>query len=168
MRASSLLIATLFTTHVFAGDFTLQTDAFKVAQTIPKDYTCDGNNLSPQLNWAQPPAKTKSFTLIMSDPDAPSGTYYHWIVYNIPYSTLSFAKGINKYPEGSILGKNSEGTLEYKGPCPPPGKAHHYVFTLYALDTVLTLPEGTNAEKLLPILNNHLIEKVEITGSYGR
>ena len=113
---------------VLAAAFVLTSPAFHSGGTIPKRYTCDGANVSPALRWTAPPRRTASFSLTVFDPDAPGGGFLHWRIARLAASTRSL-------PTGSRLGGlNSAGTRGWTGPCPPPGPAHHYVFTLRALD----------------------------------
>ena|SRR3990167_5003786 len=149
--------------------FTLQTTSFTVNSTIPTQFTCDGKDVSPELSWQNTPKNTKSLTLVMSDPDAPLGTFYHWIVYNIPPQTNAFSQGIATLPAGSLVGKNDFGHYQYNGPCPPKGSKHAYHFTLYALDTILSLhPESVNGESILKAINQHIIDSVDMVVYYGR
>ena len=133
---------------------------------IPSDLTCDGADRIPTLNWANAPKETVSFALIMDDPDAPAGTWDHWIVFNIPkhIGELSHKQPL---PAGSLNGKNSWGTLNYGGPCPP-DREHRYFFTLYALDTTLNLPQGSSKASILAKIAGHVLEKVSVIGLYER
>lgn len=150
-----------------AHAFTLSSTAFSNLGTIPIKYTCDGNDISPPLSWKQAPAATKSFALILSDPDAPGGTFYHWVLFNIPASMNSLPEGLSN--EKITVGKTSWGKSQYNGPCPPKGSPHHYIFTLYALDTPqLTLAQSTDAEALLRNINKHILAQTELTGLYAR
>lgn|SRR3990167_971536 len=148
--------------------FALSTTAFLDKGILPVLYTCDGKDISPQLEWINVPANTKTFALIFSDIDPPDGTFYHWVVFNIPVSTTSFDQGIEKLPSGSVAGINDFKNLKYNGPCPPKGSAHTYVFTLYALDTKLTLKEGANAKSVLDAIQNHMLGQAQLTTVYSR
>ncbi len=148
----------------------LSSPAFKMGETIPKVYTCDGEDRSVPLSWTEPPAGTRSFALIADDPDAPMGTWVHWVLYNIPASTRSLPEGISAaatLPDGSLHGKNSWQRLGYGGPCPPRG-THRYFFKLYALDTVLTLRAGATKEELLKAIAGHILAQAELMGVYKR
>lgn len=168
MRFLFVLLGIFFMTASHAASFSIMSDSFKPNQNIPVEYTCDGNDASPNLSWDGLPEKTQSLVLILSDPDAPSGTFYHWIVYNLPVSINSLAKGISEYPEGSQIGNNGAGKDAYMGPCPPKGKPHRYFFTLYALDTRLNLADGANAETVLTAMKGHVLKESQIMAFYGR
>lgn len=145
--------------------FSIHTTAFKNNGKIPKQYSCDGQDISPALAWQNTPANTKSFALILSDPDAPGGTFYHWVVYNIPSSVMELAEG-DSLPPGAIAGKNSWGKKQYNGPCPPHGSEHHYIFTLYALDAKLSLSADVDALTLEDAIQTHIVGKTSITGLF--
>jgi Raf kinase inhibitor-like YbhB/YbcL family protein len=149
------------------NNFTLKAPA--ISNQIPVRYTCDGKNISPKLIWSNIPANTSTLALILSDPDAPtpSGNFYHWVVYNIPPSTSSFAEGISSLPKKSITAKNGWAKAQYNGPCPPTGNTHHYVFTIYALDTSLTLRSDSNASTLIHAMQNHILAQASFTALYG-
>jgi Raf kinase inhibitor-like YbhB/YbcL family protein len=149
-----------------AEAFTLQTTSFSDQGTLPVVYTCDGEDISPALSWKEAPEKTASLALIVADPDASSGTFYHWVVYNIPPAVTEFARG--KLPAGVIEGRNSWSSAQYRGPCPPKGETHHYIFTLYALDNKLTLPPSADAKMVLDAIQSHILAKAELTSLYHR
>ena len=138
--------------------------AFQHKGAIPSEYTCDGLDISPELIISDVPKNSKSLVLINDDPDAPVGTWDHWIVFNIPTSTTKIQKGTE--PEGTP-GKNSWGRTGYGGPCPPSGM-HRYFFKLYALDTELNLPKGATKKEIEKIMQAHIIEKTELIGLYKR
>jgi len=142
----------------------LTSSAFQNNGAIPTEYTCDGADLSPPLTINDIPKNAKSLALISDDPDAPVGTWDHWVVFNIPPSTLQIPKGTE--PQG-VAGKNSWGKTGYGGPCPPSG-THRYFFKLYALDTTLSLPQGANKKQIEAAMQGHIIEKAELMGSYKR
>lgn len=131
---------------------------------IPSEYTCDGADSSPPLTISDVPKNAKSLALIMDDPDAPVGTWDHWIVFNIPASTKQIQKGTE--PQG-VGGKNSWGRTGYGGPCPPSG-THRYFFKLYALDTELNLPKGSTKRDLERAIEGHILAKAELMGTYKR
>ncbi|MAE42683.1 YbhB/YbcL family Raf kinase inhibitor-like protein [Candidatus Woesearchaeota archaeon] len=137
---------------------------FEHNKEMPSEYTCDGSNINPELNIEDVPENAKSLALIMDDPDAPMGTWIHWVVWNIPTETKTIAKG--NEPEG-VQGTTSFGDKGYGGPCPPSG-THRYFFKLYALDTTLDLPEGSKKEDLLKAMEGYIIEKTELVGLYKR
>lgn len=144
---------------------TLTTTSFSSLKGLAKTYTCDDENISPNLDWKNIPENTKSFVLILSDPDAPDGIFYHWVVYNIPPTTTSFSEGLENIP--GKVGKNSFGNVRYDGPCPPKGVTHSYVFTLYALDSLLDLPDGSDAKVVLNAAQKHILSKTELSTSFG-
>lgn len=138
---------------------------------VPKQNTCDGSDTSPALNWTAPPSGTKSLALTVTDPDAPSGTFTHWVLYNLPAGSTSISAGVPKQgqlPDGSRQGRNDFGKLGYGGPCPPAGKPHRYVFTLYALDRELNLEPGATRSQVESAFDGHVIAQSELTARYGR
>jgi Raf kinase inhibitor-like YbhB/YbcL family protein len=148
----------------------LSSRAFSHGEMIPKQYTCDGQELSPPLEWQGAPAGTKSFALIMDDPDAPKTVFVHWVVYNIPASASSLPEGLPREPvlsDGIRQGENSAGRIGYFGPCPPSG-VHRYSFRLYALDTVLNLDAGATKQELMRAMQGHILAQAELLGRYGR
>ncbi len=150
--------------------FVLTSTAFEYEDTIPVTYTCDGEDISPPLTWSEPPAGTAAFALIMDDPDAPAGTWVHWVLYNLPAETRSLPAGIPtdaERPDGSRHGRNSWRRLGYGGPCPPRG-THRYYFKLYALDTSLDLPTGATKEDLLQAMEGHILAQAILMGTYSR
>ena len=149
---------------------TLASVAFRHQQPIPAKYTCSGDNVSVPLQWADPPDGTQSFALIMDDPDAPSGTYVHWVIYNLPAGTRALAENVPAdatLPDGSMNGQNSARRSGYTGPCPPSG-THHYFFKLYALNTLLSLKPGATKEQLLSAMQGHILMQTELMGTYQR
>jgi Raf kinase inhibitor-like YbhB/YbcL family protein len=151
-------------------DFVLTSAAFSMEEAIPTKYSCDGENISPPLEWSDPPDGTQSFVLISDDPDAPAGTWVHWLLYNIPADARALPEAIppeGELPDGSRHGKNSFRRLDYGGPCPPSG-THRYFFKLYALDTVLDLEPGADKETLLQAMGGHILAQSELMGTYSR
>jgi Raf kinase inhibitor-like YbhB/YbcL family protein len=142
----------------------IESPAFVHEQIIPKRYTCDGEDLSPPLHFKDLPAKTKSLVLIVDDPDAPVGTFDHWLVWDIPPSTLDVKEGAKMSHQGT----NGFGTQKYRGPCPPKGRAHRYFFKLYALDSLLNLPEGSSKTDLEEAMEGHVLGKTHLIGRYQR
>ena len=137
--------------------------AFENYGSIPTKYTCDGLDISPPLNFSNIPENTKSLALVMYDPDAPLGTFYHWIIWNIPPNVTGFLEGEEiTYPQGI----NDFGVIGYRGPCPPSG-THHYHFKVYALDTTLNLENGATMEELDKALSGHVLAIGELVGIYG-
>ena len=145
----------------------LTSSVFTHQNEIPARYTCDGDNISPPLNWVEIPANTKSLVLIMDDPDAPRGTWDHWIIFNLPVNTNSLPEGVKEFPMGTKFGKNSWGKENYGGPCPP-DKQHRYFFRLYALDSCLELPNGVSKEKIQQTIKGKIIAETELIGLYAR
>jgi Raf kinase inhibitor-like YbhB/YbcL family protein len=149
----------------------LTSAAFRSNGPISKKYTCDGDDISPPLSWTAPPEGTKSFALILDDPDAPVGTWVHWVLFNIPADTRSLpedAPADDQLPDGSRHGKNSWRRVGYGGPCPPPGSAHTYVFKLYALAAKLDLPAGATMENVTDASTGKILARAELRGSYSR
>lgn len=150
--------------------FDLISKAFGSGETIPRKYTCDGPDLSPSLRWTDPPAGTKSLALICDDPDAPIGTWVHWVFYGISQDTRELPEGVpkDKVLEDGRQGKNDFGRIGYGGPCPPRGPAHRYFFKLYALDRELDLSPGMTKASLLKAMEGHILARAELMGRYGR
>ncbi len=149
-----------------AALFAIKSASFVDRKNIPALYTCDGQDLSPQLAWSGAPARTESYVLICDDPDAPVGIWYHWVLYNIPSAVTELPEGVAA-PSGAVLGKNSWGRTQYNGPCPPASSIHRYNFTLYALDMRLTLPGGADAQTVLKAIQGHVLNKTTIMGVFG-
>lgn len=145
--------------------FHLRSPAFKEGEAIPSKYTCDGENISPPLLFENTPQGTKSLVLIVDDPDAPSKTWVHWVVYNIPATTAEAKEG--KALSGSIEGLNDFGDRSYGGPCPPSG-THRYFFKLYALDQLLSLKEGATKEQVEKAMQPHILAEAQLMGTYSR
>ena len=143
----------------------LTSDAFANGQSIPAKYTCKGRNISPALAWTEPPAGTQSLALIMDDPDAPGGTWVHWVLFNIPASARNLQEDLPA--SGISVGKNSWGDMRYGGPCPPSG-THRYFFKLYALDTGLSLSPGVIKEQLLKAMQGHILAQGELMGTFSK
>lgn len=146
-----------------------ESDAFAANSKIPVKYTCDGESISPPLKWGEPPSQTKSIALIVDDPDAPNGTFVHWVFYNLPPQTRNLPPAIptTAKVEGGIQGKNGRNDFGYTGPCPPNG-THRYFFKLYALDTVLNLDPGATKDKLQAAMEHHILATAEFIGLYQR
>lgn len=149
--------------------FELTIAAFPEGGEIPALYTCDGANLSPSIEWDGPPPHTLSFALIVDDPDAPNGTWNHWLLYDIPGHTRALAQGAKTGTFG-VSGKNDFGKLGYGGPCPPRGDgSHHYYFRLFALSTSsLGLREGENRKALDTAMRGHVLAEASYYGLYKR
>lgn len=143
-------------------DLTVSSPAFGNNSRIPAKYTCDGEDVNPPLNVSGIPPKTKSLALIVDDPDAPRGTFVHWVVYNIPPTGR-----IGEDTVPGVEGTNSGGGRSYGGPCPPPG-THRYFFKVYALDTELRLESGIGKDRLLEAMKGHVLAVGELVGLYSR
>jgi Raf kinase inhibitor-like YbhB/YbcL family protein len=144
--------------------------AFKEGKMIPSKYTCDGEDISPRLILESVPDGTKSIALINDDPDAPMGTWVHWVLYNLPGDTKDLPENITAIPtlpNGARNGTNSWGRLGYGGPCPPSG-THRYYFKFYALDIMLDLDSGATKEQVLKALENHILAEGQLMGTYQR
>lgn len=152
--------------HEVLGKLLLTSDAFTDGQPIPAPYTCDGSNATPALRWNEPPAGTKSLALVVEDPDAPGGTFWHWGIYDIPASARSLGQG----PTVGKVTINDFGKAGYGGPCPPKGNgSHHYHFRLFALDVDrVQLGEEAKAVDVEQKLAPHAIAKGELIGTYER
>lgn len=149
----------------------ISSDAFKDGEKIPAKYTCDGFNVSPSLQWGEPPAGTVSFALIVDDPDAPAGTFTHWVLFNVPVGIRSLGEGIprqERLQNRALHGKTDYGTVGYGGPCPPRGPVHHYRFTIYALDGTLNLRAGASKKQLLDAMKGRILAQGQLTGLYQR
>jgi len=145
--------------------------AFSAGEAIPRKFTCDGPDASPQLKWNDAPANTQSIALIMDDPDAPGGTWVHWVLYDLPANNRELSEGVAKQeqlPSGARQGRNDFGKIGYGGPCPPPGKPHRYFFKLYALDTMLGGAKITNKADLLAAMKGHIVAQAELMGKYKK
>ncbi len=166
------LLSTLLVSTSFAEDannaFALNTNGFLNEGIMPVLYTCDGKNVSPELDWTNTPAKTQSLVLLMTDENAPQRPFYHWVLYNLPASTTKLAQGLTKAPSGSVMGLNTFEKLQYDGPCPPKDSTHTYTITLYALDTSLKLPDGSNGETVSNAMKDHILGKAVFVGVYSR
>lgn len=144
--------------------------AFAEGGMIPKEYTCDGPNVSPPLSWTGAPKDTKSLALICDDPDAPSRTWVHWVIYNVPPDTAGFPEQVpadSTLPNGARNGISDFGKFGYGGPCPPSG-THRYFFKLYALDAVLNLSGRVTKKDLLAAMEKHIVGEGQLMGKYKR
>ena len=150
------------------NQLTLKSSAFKNGDMIPRRFTCDGENINPFLEIKNTPANTKSFALVVDDPDATNGkTWDHWVMWNIDPKTQYIME--DNIPAGAVEGLNSWSKMKYGGPCPPQGaKPHRYIFTLSALDTMLDLPASSTKADLEQVMQSHVIEKTTLMGLYGR
>jgi Raf kinase inhibitor-like YbhB/YbcL family protein len=152
-------------------DLTITSAAFRNGAEIPKKFTCDGADVSPSLSWTGTPGQTQSFTLIADDPDAPAGTWTHWVLYDLPAGVTELQENVSKVdklPNDARQGRNDFRKLGYGGPCPPPGKPHRYYFKLYAVDTKLNLAPGASKDEVEKALQGHVVAKAELMGRYSR
>lgn len=144
----------------------LASPAFNDQGQIPAKYTCDGSALNPPLQIQGVPPAAQSLVLIVDDPDAPAGIWYHWLLFNIAADITEIGEGVGQ--ASAQQGLNSFGNLDYGGPCPPPGPAHRYQFNIYALDTRLNLPDGTSHPELVKAIQGHILAQAQLTGLYQR
>jgi Raf kinase inhibitor-like YbhB/YbcL family protein len=144
---------------------------FEEGSSIPTEHTCDGSDVSPPLSWSGPPAGTKSLALICDDPDAPVGTWVHWVLYDLPPDVAALAASLpsdEQLANGGKQGKNDFSKIGYGGPCPPKGSAHRYFFKLYALDAELNLSPGATKKALLEAMEGHILAQGQLMGRYQR
>ena len=152
----------------------LSSTAFKEGAPIPLKHTCDGPDVSPPLAWEGAPAGTKAFAMIADDPDAPAGTWVHWVLFNIPGNTIKLAENIPKTEtlkkdlDGAMQGRNDFRRVGYGGPCPPSGPAHRYFFKLYALDALLPLKAGATKQDVEQAMQGHVLQMAQLMGTYAR
>ncbi len=150
----------------------LSSSAFQPGGTIPAQYTCSGAGISPPLTWTGAPGNTVTFALIVEDPDAPDGTFTHWVLYDLPASVHDLPPDVppaDRTANGAEQGKNSFGKTGYGAPCPPPGSPpHRYQFTLYAADTAINVPPRPDKDTVLGALRGHIIGQARLEGLYGR
>ncbi len=169
--AREILIPSIGQANGAAMSFQISTPAFSGGEMIPKKFTCDGPDVSPQLRWKGAPTGTHSFALIMDDPDAPVGTWVHWVLYNLPANTKELPEGVEKQEQldgGALQGHNDFRKIGYGGPCPPAGKPHRYYFKLYAVDTKINLSAGATKPDLERAMKGHILGEAELMGRFGR
>ncbi len=148
----------------------ISSPAFHDGGFIPSTYTCDGRDISPELVWEDIPSQAKSLVLLCEDPDAPMGLFVHWVVFNIPPSTSGLPQGVSSAELTRLSAKQGRtdfGRIGYGGPCPP-SATHRYFFKLYALDTLLSLPEGSTRIQVLKAMEGHILSSAELMGKYQR
>ena len=149
----------------------LSSPVFQDGEKIPVKYTCDGQDMSPPLMWGDPPPGTQAVTLIMDDPDAPGGVFTHWVIFNLPVDSRELAEAVprdNQLENKALQGRTDFGRVGYGGPCPPTGPAHHYLFSLYALDRPLDLNAGSSKKQVLDAMQGHILAQGQLTGIYQR
>lgn len=151
-------------------EISVNSSAFKEGEIIPSKYTCDGANVSPPLSWSGIPDGTKSIALICDDPDAPMGTWVHWVIYNLPRDADGLPEAVPRsetLPNSAKQGTNSGGKIGYDGPCPPSG-THRYYFKVYALDISPNLPPGISKGRLQEETKGHILAEGQLMGRYSR
>lgn len=151
-------------------EFKLTSAAFQEGQPIPRQYTCDGVNVSPPLEWSGAPAAVKTFAIICDDPDAPAGTWVHWVLYNLPGDRIGLVENVpttEKVPGDGLQGTNDFQKIGYGGPCPPSG-THRYFFKIYALDAELSLKAGATKAETLKAMDGHIVAQTQLMGTYRR
>jgi Raf kinase inhibitor-like YbhB/YbcL family protein len=154
-----------------SSELSIQSTAFVANGLIPVAYTCSGDDKSPPLAWSGVPAATKVMALIVRDPDAPMGSYVHWVLYNLPADVTKLPAAIPAIAtleSGAEQGVNGRGASAYQGPCPPPGPVHHYHFRIYALDVRLNLTAGANAGEVEQALKGHVLASADLVGTFAR
>jgi len=179
-RVASMLVAFVMaiaaTVSAQPATLTVTSATIKAGETIPKDHTADGTNVSPAISWSGAPTTTKQFALIMDDPDVQfgGGNFVHWVVYKIPGTAkglpanVPIDSAVLKDPADAIQGMSGFRRAIYRGPSPPPGKPHHYTFTVYALDADLSLAEGLNKADLLKAMEGHIVGQGSLVAIYER
>jgi Raf kinase inhibitor-like YbhB/YbcL family protein len=149
----------------------LTSPAFGHGSRIPDAYTCEGEDVSPPLRWSGCPVEARSLALVCDDPDAPRGTWVHWVLFNLPREAVELAQGVpavQELPSGARQGRNDSGRIGYMGPCPPPGKPHRYFFRIYAVDITLSLAAGVTKAELERALDQHILGQGTLMGVYQR
>jgi Raf kinase inhibitor-like YbhB/YbcL family protein len=162
---------TTTTTESRSAEIRLTSTAFEQGDRIPQIYTCEGDEVSPPLQWSGGPVSTRSYAMVCEDPDTPRGTYVHWVLFNIPGDAVELTQAVPAVPElpsGARHGRNTAGDIAYMGPCPPPGNPHRYFFRLYALDISLNLPVGTTKAELEKAMSQHIVAQGTLMGTYQR
>lgn len=149
----------------------LSSPAFKEGDKIPVRYTCDKEDISPALIWDEPPQLTEAFVLTVDDPDAPGGVFTHWVLFNIPADIRQLEEDIpaqEQLENGALQGRNNFGRAGYRGPCPPSGSSHRYLFSIYALDRRLDLEAGASKKQVTDAMQGHILAQGQLTGTYQR
>jgi hypothetical protein len=169
--AAALVVAGPQPKRMEIGFMKLTSMAFADGQPIPMKYTCDGVDVSPPLQWSEISPGAKSYALICDDPDAPVGTWVHWVIYGLPATTRELPEMVattDVLPDGATQGLNDFHRVGYGGPCPPPGKPHRYFFKLYALDTELAMRPRATKQDLLRAMAGHVLAEAQLMGTYQR
>jgi Raf kinase inhibitor-like YbhB/YbcL family protein len=170
LYAAGIMLACSTAAHAAEkSSFEIKSAAFQNAADIPRKHTCDAGDVSPALSWMDAPAGTRTFALIVEDPDAPGGTWVHWVLYDLPANAKELPEGVaaDKPPGGAKQGVNDFRKPGYGGPCPPRG-THRYYFKLYALDAPTELKPGATKQQLLAAIKGHVLAEAELVGKYGR
>jgi Raf kinase inhibitor-like YbhB/YbcL family protein len=164
------ILAAVFMAVTAEAQMKLTSPSFENQKPIPAEHSCEGKDVSPALRWLDAPAATRSFALIADDPDAPGGTWTHWVIYGIAPSATELPENVAKTDtaSGAKQGMNDFGRVGYGGPCPPPGKAHHYHFRLFALDAELNLAARVSRKQLEYAMRGHILGQAELVGTYQR
>jgi len=152
------------------AEIKLTSAAFKEGEPIPRAYTCDGVNISPPLEWSGVPKTAKTIAIVCDDPDAPAGTWVHWVLYNLPADNIGLVENLpatETLKAGGFQGKNDFGKIGYGGPCPPSG-THRYFFKIYALDSELPLKAGATKAELMKTMEGHIVLQGQLMGTYRR
>lgn len=168
---SFLFIITINTFAKEGAAMQIKSAAFEENGLIPKKYTCDGQNVSPPLTWTKPPTGAKSVAIICDDPDAPVGTWVHWVIYGISPQATALPENVPPQKEvlrGAKQGINDFRKIGYGGPCPPKGPAHRYFFKIYSLDIELNLPAGASKKDVEKAMQGHILAEGQLIGKYGR
>ena len=169
--AASIWISPVFGAESKGAGMELKSSAFIEGADLPRKHTCDAEDISPLLRWSNVPAGTKAFALIADDPDAPAGTWVHWVIYDLPVETKQLAEGTAKtetLEHGAKQGTNDFRRVGYRGPCPPSGSPHRYFFKLYALDAPTNLKPGATKRELLNAIQGHILGEAQLMGRYQR
>lgn len=157
--------------NVGTAGFLLSSDRLEAGEAIPTRFTCDGENVSPRLSWSGAPDGTIVFALIMDDPDAPSGVFTHWVLFNLPANVHSLPEGVpnvERLDSAAVQGRNDARGMGYSGPCPPSGRPHHYRFVLYALNAKLELQPGATKQQVLDAMQGHILGQAQLLGMYQK
>lgn len=146
----------------------LEVEGWREGKRVEERFTCEGENVAPEVRWGEVPPGTKSLALALVDPDAPSGLFVHWLLFNVDPAAGGIRAGASTLPEGAQEGTTNFGGLDYGGPCPPPGKPHRYRVELYALDQRLKLSDGVTYRHVRGAMGGHVLAETHITGLFGR
>jgi Raf kinase inhibitor-like YbhB/YbcL family protein len=146
---------------------TVTSNSLAASRVIPVDFTCDGADKSPQITWSAPPDGSKSVAIVVEDPDAPGGTFVHWVVYNLGVDRQSLAESVDPTTVGGVVGLNDHHTEEYYGPCPPKEEIHQYYFRVFALDAVLPVPAGATKDTLYNAMHGHVLAEGYLVAQFS-